>query len=176
MSSIHWRDELPAKVRALKIVVGGMIASCLVMFVVLAATAGSPMFSDMELVSYLVLGVALMTYAMRAIVPPMIVAAGRKKIFENLRKDAGTRNRGFDAVEGEAGRRLIELMQRKTVVGAAMVEGSVFLALIAYMLGHSSVSLAVAAVLLVLMALTFPSVDRSSSWIESQMQLLKDGF
>jgi hypothetical protein len=158
-----------------------MIGGCLMMFVLLAATAGTPVSPNMELVGYLVQGIALMALVMRAIVPRMIISAGRKTIFENLRSEAekqgaGTRNRGFDAVESEAGRRLIELMQRKTIIGAALVEGSAFLSLIAYMLGHSTISLAVAAVLLVLMALTFPSIDRSSSWIESQMQLLKDGL
>jgi hypothetical protein len=182
MAAKNWREELPAKVRVIKIVVAAMIASCVVFLVAaLGASAAMSAFPNMEFMAYLALGVALTALVMRAVIPAKLVAAGRKQILGNLRKaadapGAGKQTKRFEELENEAGFRLTALLQMKAILCCSILEGPVFLAIVAYFLGRSPISPAVASAMIVLLALHFPTADRASNWIEGQMQLLKEEY
>ena len=58
------------------------------------------------------------------------------------------------------------------IVGAAMVEGAAFLAVFAYLLDRTTLSLALAVVLIAGVTAHFPTRSRVEHWIEGQLQLL----
>ncbi len=71
---------------------------------------------------------------------------------------------------------MLFLLQGKTILAAALIEGVTFFLLIAYMVEHSPISLAVAGIMIVILVLPFPTCDRTLNWIEGQLQLLKDEY
>jgi len=70
--------------------------------------------------------------------------------------------------------RLWYVYMTKTIIGAALLEGAAFFAIIGYMLDNSPVELVCAVVLIVGTAAHFPTVDRVCRWIESQMRLIDE--
>jgi hypothetical protein len=182
MPTPNWRDDLPGRVRVMQIIIAALVAGC-VFFAVIAIVVSSfnSALDDSQLITFIALGIAVLAMIPRVVVPSIMVPAGRKKILRELREKTteqgtGTRAKCFDEVENEAGRQMTYLLQRKTIISAALVEGPALFLLVAYMVEHSPISLAAAGILVVILALHFPTFDRTSNWIEGQLQLLKDEF
>ena len=72
----------------------------------------------------------------------------------------------------EAGN-LLAIFQRKTIVGAAMLDGGAFFAAITYMVEGGPVSLLVAVVLWLGIAAHFPTSSRVTGWIDRQLEWLE---
>jgi hypothetical protein len=180
MASENWRDALPKKVLVLKILVGALFSGCLVMLaVMLGVSASFDPSPDLEILVYVGLAVAAAALFARAVVPALLLAAGRRSILAKLRKEAenrseGTRSPDFDALENEAANHLAAMLHGKTLVGAAILEGAAMLSILLYLFVRSPISLAAAVVLAFSILLSFPTFGRVSAWIEDQMQLLKD--
>ena len=181
MTSDHWRDVLPARLRVMQIIIGAMTIGCIFLFaVILAISFPIARMSETHSFTYIALGIAFVVLILRSFFPTLVVVAGRRQIRRNFREASETQGarmqaQRFDQLEDEAGRRLIDLLQGKILVGAALMEGSAFLSLISYLPERSPISLAVAAIMIVFLTLHFPTGDRASNWIENQLQLLKNG-
>jgi hypothetical protein len=181
MSLPSWRDELPKRVRGLRIIVAAMATGCaFFMAIATFVSSSTSVNSDSRLVTYIALGLVVLTVIPRVIVPPIIVAAGRKKILRQLRenssKQPATGAKSFGEVEDEAGRQTTLLLFGKTIFSAALVEGPTFFLLVAYMLERSPLALGAAAILLLILTLHFPTVGRTENWVEGQLQLLKEEY
>jgi hypothetical protein len=182
MKSGDWRNELPKRVTVMRIIVAAMVAGCtLVLTVLLVVSASFTAMPDMAWMTILAVGVAIAALIARAIIPAVVVAGGRKAILGELRKKAeqerdGRVPAGFEAMEAEAGHRLIGLLQAKTIMSVAPLEGAAFLLFIAYLLARSPIALAVGVAMIVILALHFPSVERTANWIEDQLRLLREEY
>jgi hypothetical protein len=181
MALPDWRDELPGKVRAMQVIVAAMVLGCLV-FAGVACIVSLTRAADKDqelLITYIALGVAVLSLFPRMIVPTIMVSAGRKKILEQLRrKTSGTDSRTapnrFDAWENETVGQLTALLLGKLIISVALMEGATFFLLVAYLLERSPICLLVAAFMIILLALHFPTISRSTSWLEDQWRLLNE--
>jgi hypothetical protein len=104
------------------------------------------------------------------VIPRFVTVINRKKIAAGTWQ--ASQNQGpvpdSDAVK------LALTYQVKMIIGAAMLEGGCFLALVAYMTERQSASLAVAAVLLAALLAHFPTLARVGAWIEDQLHCVED--
>jgi hypothetical protein len=104
------------------------------------------------------------------VVPGFIAAANRRKIAAGVWQSA---NRQPKEPPTDFGK-LTMVYQMKMIVGAALLEGGCFLALIAYMIEGQMPSLVVAAVLLAALLAHFPTRGRVEAWIEDQLRRVKE--
>ena len=72
--------------------------------------------------------------------------------------------------------RLPQLYQTQLIIALAMLEGSAFFNLIAYLIEGNWFSLGIAGFMLALMALMFPTENRFESWAESVAENLNSAF
>jgi hypothetical protein len=180
MAAANWREVLPARVRGMQIIVVALVLGCL-FFAVVSLIMSNKLEAKNEsnLITVIALGVVVLTIVPRVVAPAIMVSAGRKKILGGIREksaeqESGARASSFDVSENAVGQQLIALLQGKLVISAALIEGPTFFLLVAYMLERSPIALAAAGILMVILALHFPTLDRASNWIEDQLRLLKE--
>lgn len=188
----------------MRIIVAAMVAGCaLALAVFLVISASFPARPDMWWMTVFAVGAAIAALIARAIFPLVVVAGGRKAILRYLRRTSDQeellpaplwwqrvrepRKTGdqaidasepatFETIEADAGRHLMGLLQAKTIMSLAPLEGAVFLLFIAYLLARSPISLAVGVAMIVILAAHFPTVERTSNWIEDQLRLLREQY
>lgn len=169
MTNVDPRDsQFVQAVRVLQIVVAALLAG-VVMFtgVVLQMNGLLPLpekLEDVDLISIIGIVFAVLVLPLQWIVG-RIVAAG------------AIRMQGLDDPkqqgEPEAWRPWFGVYQTKTIISAAMCEGIAFMNLAYYMIFKSSVSLFGAAILVVALALMFPTPARVAAWIDAQQQRIR---
>lgn len=179
MALPSWREELPGRVRGMQIIIAALCLGCIVFLGIAAAIAPSMSKNgDSKLITYVALGFVILAIVPRLVVPAIMVSVGRRKIAGELQmeRDALSDPKRLEDFENDAARRLLGLLQGKTIISGALIEGSTFFLLIAYMLERSPIALAGAVLMIVVLAMHFPTVDRTTSWIEDQLKLLREGF
>jgi hypothetical protein len=178
MATPSWREELPKRVRAMQIIITALTLGCVFFFGIAFFVASSmPQNTGSNLITYIALGFAVLAIGPRLVVPLVMVSAGRRKILHVLQEKKGdTQSKGFENLEDEAGCQLLAIFQGKTIISGALIEGPTFFLLVAYLVEHSPLALAAAGIMVVILALHFPTVDRTANWIEGQLQLLKEEY
>jgi len=104
------------------------------------------------------------------VVPSFIAAANRRKIAAGLWASSDRQSKVPPTDFGK----LVVVYQMKMIIGAALLEGACFLALIAYMRERQVSSLLVAAVLLAALLAHFPTRGRVEGWIEDQLRRVEE--
>lgn len=172
-SSEAARLELAAAVRNAQIVVGAITAGTLTFLVValVARREGlvpQPGPQATPLITYTALALGSSTIVALAFAPGWIVAAGRRKIAQQLAET--------ERAERAAAARppLAALFLKRTIVSAALAEGSAFFAIIAAMIEGQWVALAVASVMIALVIWQFPSQVSAERWLDEQNQRMAD--
>jgi hypothetical protein len=163
-------EQIRPMVRVQQIVVFALTMGCGMFLAVVLAISGNekPPF-DVPLVTYVAVGMAVATAGARLFVPNAMVTAFRRQWAHSAEATGeSTRELSPDAV-----RRLCGVYQTKTIIGASLLEGSAFTAIIAYLQERTILSLALAALLTVAVAAHFPTPGRVAEWIEAQWQELK---
>jgi membrane protein YdbS with pleckstrin-like domain len=69
---------------------------------------------------------------------------------------------------------LLPLYQTRNIIACALLEGAAFFGCITYIVEGQVFALAIPAVVLALMVLTFPTRDRVSQWVEEQQRRIND--
>jgi hypothetical protein len=113
---------------------------------------------------------AVLCLGLSVVVPRAVAAANRRKIAAGTWQPSGNRGNVPDTDAGK----LAATYQLKTIIGAALLEGPAFFALMAYMLEGHWLSLIAAGVLLVGLLAYFPTSDRVQSWVGEQLRLLEE--
>jgi hypothetical protein len=182
MTDLLWQEEIAKKVRILQVIVGALLGGVLVFLGIVVALVQlniAERLDDMAFVLNLVLLVFATSMAIaRAIVLPIMVSQARRKIREGTWQiSLGTNSPGdvlqFVERTGDAGR-LFVVYQMRTIVAAAMPEGIAFFACIVYLLGHSLLALAIAAVMTTWIFRQFPTRAGVVDWIERQLQRIEE--
>lgn len=132
-----------------------IVAAALVMGVVIfagvaVATGALNEESDEMFLSLFGVGFALLMYVMHLIVPGIVARSAAAQLSENADDLAWC-----------------GVLQTKSIIGLAMLEGAAFLNIVACMVEHNWWSLAVAGTLAVLMLIQFPTRTRVEQWIET---------
>ncbi len=108
------------------------------------------------MLSVVAVGFAVVSVVARFLVPALIVRGSASS-------SSGRRS--------SPERSLVTMFQTKLIIEMALLEGAAFFALVAYMLERQLWLLTVPAVLLLLMALNFPTSTRLDRWLAEQEQL-----
>ena len=166
----------------------GLRQFCLVLRIVVAAVGAGPTIflivanssrgaGQVEPALGIVL-VALLATAVPVwfVVPPLIIRNVRRQI---LRGAASTKPLPLPLSilftdKDEPVGRLLAAYQAATLLRVAILEGPSFYAVVLYMLHGSPLYAGVAAVLVVLIFLHFPSPSRIAAWVERQQRLIDD--
>lgn len=165
-------------VRTVQIVVAALTAGCILFMVVAIAVAGSPKVPEAEpVITWLAAAVAVALVLSRLVVPAVIVARSRRKIQQGVFQSPVGQSLTASIDSDSTDRRTAQLAQvfvSKTILGAAILEGGVFFLLIAYLVEHSPMSLMLAGLLIVVLALHLPSCSQVESWIEEQTRRMDE--
>ena len=178
MSDSKWQDELGPIVRSLQIIVGSLIAGCVIFLVIaLATTGGKVAAGGQSLLTYMAVVFAVTALIARMVVPGILIASTRRKITGGTWRppQSPALNPTLAALlerAGDAGK-LAMVFQTSSIVGAALLEGAAFFALLAYLVEQSPLSLILAGVLILGLATHLPTRSRVIHWIEDQFVLLE---
>ncbi len=170
MQDENQKQQVVAFVRTSQIILAALVMG-VVMFgvvIVFGMSGGQPKEgSILTLLAVIVGGANLM---LCFVIPQFVIAANRRKIASGTWMSP--RNQA-PVPDSDAGK-LAATYQVKMIIGAALLEGGCFLALVAYMTERQSLSLAVAAVLLLCLLAHFPTLGRVEAWIEEQLRRVED--
>lgn len=148
-------------VRVQQIIVMAMTLGCAVFLAVAVAVAGSPKeLANVPTITFLFSVVAGILVMARAMVPRIVFAAALKKMRQGPRDSDITAS-------------LTQAMTTRLIVAAALIEGAVFLLIVAYFVERSPLSLAFAIVLIVLLAIHIPTTSRFESQLQNHLQGLE---
>ncbi len=130
----------------------------------------------LPLISLIAVAFGIMNLAMSFVVPKLVVDQGRRKV-ALAGPDAVTQSDPSGPKQlypaGYTGK-LAALYQTQLIIGAALLEGAAFFAVIAYLLERSPIALLTALVLLGVMFTRFPTGDRVNNWLDQQLSLLQE--
>ena len=165
MMNQHINSHEPAggadQVRAMQIIAGALIAG-VTMFALLAIMMTMDRAPEAPLISYIAAGSAALATLLRAIIP---AAVARRKVDQLANS--------VDASDGGATEsQLYRVYQTSMIIGMAMLEGTAFFCLIAYMGEANMLPLTATGVLLVLMFCSYPTQSRVDHWVENQLRLM----
>ena len=165
------QDELGPVLQQLQIIVGALVAGCVFLLVVaLLVSRGMDAGGDPPLVSYIAIGSAVMAVLARVALPHTIVAAGRRKILSEAGHHAARGDR-LDRSAATAG--LLQLLPTATIVACALLEGTTFFLLVAYLIEQWLPALVIAVAMIFLLVLHVPTRSRVVHWIDDQLALLE---
>jgi hypothetical protein len=179
MSENDWREQLPLKIRTMQIIVAAMaFGSVSFMTVAVFASQNPAQAAGDPIVEYIALLLCGTMICVRVVIPFVMVPQGRKKIRRSLGRSAGQEGGRsvVDARESEnqqAGM-LIALFQTKIIVCCALLEGPTFFLLIAYVMQRSTLCLAAAVAMVVLLVAHMPTTNRAAFWVENQLRLVDE--
>ena len=104
------------------------------------------------MLSYVAVGMGALMAILHVVIPGVI-------------ERAALANQGV----GAGPQSLVGVFVIRTIVAVALLEGAAFVSVIALMLEHHPWVLGVTGVMLMLMAMQFPSVTRLEHWLESRL-------
>ncbi len=141
--------------------------------------ATSPMDAG-EMITWMAVAFAAVSLPLSFVVPGRIADRSRASIVAGTWKPP-VQPRGsapvvpspfsLEVLQTDIGK-LALLYQTQWIVGAALIEGTTFFSVIAYMIGGNPIALALAILLLAAMFARFPTRLRVASWIDRQQELL----
>jgi hypothetical protein len=158
---------LDARVRTMQIITVAIVlgpVNALVIFLYLR-TQNPPQFADAPLLTYIAAGFAAVMAVGQQIAAGAAAAAGRR------RAAAGGQPAGAAGPAGD----WYALYMTCLLVRLAALEGATFFLVIVYYLEGTPLSLLLAVVLIVALALHFPTAPRVERWVETQRQLAEQG-
>jgi hypothetical protein len=178
MNSSDWREELPAKVRILQIIVGALFFGCFCFLVIAFLISQNSNKENGQVLTIMATVYGGVVFLLWLIVPGIVVSNGRKKIQQSLPFSANPASeKSFDnKIEKEnlQALGLMGLYQTKTIIACALLEGAIFFLQISYIIDHSMFSLLMAITLMILLIAHIPITGRVSNWIERQLRLLEE--
>jgi len=175
-----WQEEIGERVWLVQVVVGGLLAGCLVFlgaatllveFGMTPAKAGESM-----VLTWLAVVVAFGAVGARLLVPSFIIASNRQAILQGTGSlmQASSRDASVNQLlqrTGDAGRLWLGFLA-KTILSSAIVEGATFFCLVAYWVDQSPLSLGLAIAFLIGLACQFPTRAGVIRWVQEQLDLL----
>ena len=171
MSDSELTDSLAEPVKVLQIIVAAMVAGVVLFLgVVIHSHAGGRLADQPDgtgsLVTYIATGYGVVAVLARTVLASVIVANGRRKIAQSHTEDpmSGDDN----VVDG-----LVSLYRVRTIVAAAVLEGSALFCVVAYLIEGESLAAIAAIVLTLLLAGHFPTCGRVAGWIDREQRRIE---
>ena len=174
----YFGQEPDKMLRTMRIIAGaliagvvsfGVIASFIVFGQAPVAQPGGPPpaapQNGSEIIMYFAIAFAAVAVTMSFVVPNLVAAAQVKDIAKMAQDGTAT---GPKELFG----RLLAVAQTKMIIALALVEGAAFFNLIAFIITKSLIPPAVVGVLLLVMAIHFPTKFKLARWLEDQQRFL----
>jgi len=136
-------------VRGLQIITGGLTVGASTVLATMLFLSRGEMDGDPDILAWVGIGMAVMTFTAHIVIPPIIVGSQLKAIGSETLKDSSTEQK-YLAV--------FSPIRSGHIVACAMLEGAAMFNAIAYMIEHWIGNVAAAATLIVLIALKMPTV------------------
>ena len=159
--------------RMTKIIAGALIAGSAVFAVVAIAIAlgkqpGEPMLA------YVAVAFTVADLLAYAIAPRLVTSAQVRQIASGKYPVLNASQQGgiVPPADAKPSDYLLLVFLQKTIIENALIEGVVFLNLVAYLITTLWWSLAIAAALIAIMMVTFPTQSKAGRWVEDQLQLI----
>jgi hypothetical protein len=174
-----WKITMQFPLRMLQFVVGALLLGCILFVtIVIFISLGDSWPWELPQLTLLALIFSGCAIFARLIVPPLIVAQGRKKIpaqqcGANIREGGSSASTDVE-LDVDTTWKLMGLLMTRTIIACALLEGVIFFLLVAFLIEHSSIALSAAAILWLLLASHFPTQGWAISWIEYQCRLLQE--
>ena len=159
-------------VRTLQIIVGAMAGGVLMFLAVvlfLVSKNAQPAPASLPVLTYIAVGMSVVIGIAWLIVPGVIVGRMRQSLLNGNSSDWGLVKNMPNAAELGDVVPLAAIYQTRTVIRAALLEGTAFLACIAYMLEHQAIALAIAGLLLLMILSQIPTVSGLESWLDDEL-------
>lgn len=181
-----WREEIRPFVRTSQIIIAALTMGPTTFLAVAGVLVARGVFDTPDdslffLLHGVLIALVVVEMIVWMIVPNTVVAQGRRRIAAGHRTlSAGPGATGPGAAglgafierTGDAGH-LMVLFQTKTIVAAALFEGTAFLAIIVFMVTQSLIALGIAIAMIFGVILQFPTHSAVSHWIDDQLALLQ---
>ncbi len=159
------RDRVQA-VRVLKLITFAMVLSVLVFMGVTLAMNEGAIDGEAEIVSWVGLGMACLMTVNHLVVPNIVAKAASNRVNAQEIRNADEAKK-FSLV--------FPAFQIRHIVASAMLEAAAFMNLVFYLLTAYVGNLAAAAVLVVLIAIRFPSVSAVEFWVQDRTREIEMG-
>jgi hypothetical protein len=171
-------NGLAGLVRTLQIIVAALTSGCITFLAIVLVVVGVPGLPDVPpILTWIAAAIAATMVMARLVVPAIFVARARRKIRQGAFKAPMGK---FPVVSSDsvatdsAVNALAQVFLSKTILAAAILEGAVFLLLVAYLVEHAPMSLMLAVLLIVALALHLPTYSQVEGWIQDQTRLLRE--
>lgn len=168
----EWQDQIQGRVRTLRIIVAALAAGCLTFAAIAAVQGGAPQANPQgePIVTFVALAFAAMALVARTVVPAVMVRTGS----ESLARTLGSQSDPSSDRTTAAARGLMNLLQTKTIIAGAMLEGATFFLLISYLVEGQMISLVAAALLVGLLLTLIPTERGMIRWVEDRLRRLDE--
>lgn len=167
-------DRLAEPVKVLQIIVTAMVTGVVLFLGVATQLRLSGQMADQpngtgSLVTYIATGYGVAAVLVRTVLASVIVTAGRRKILQQVaQSDDDAMSRDEDVVDG-----LVSLFRVRTIVAAAVLEGSALFLVVAYMIEGESLAMIAAVLLVLFLACHFPTRGRAADWIDRERRRIE---
>jgi hypothetical protein len=162
--------------RTLQIIVGAMAAGVLffVAIVVFALpNAAQARAADSQpLITYVAVGMSVAIGAAWLVVPSAVVRRMRETLVSGSSKEWGIVKHMPNADQIGDAIPLAAIYQTGMIIRVALLEGTAFLAAVAYMLERQPIALILVGVLWLMIVSHIPTVSRVESWVDSELASL----
>lgn len=160
------REEIVPQVRILQIIVFALVMGCVTFAPIAFFVSGNIERAEGEdvfpVVSAMAVAFGAVALIAQLIIVPLLRRQSRQRLAQQTEPHDGT------------AAQLLGSLQSSTIVGAAISEAACFFNLIAYLLEAQPYTLAVAAVLVLTIAMRFPTVNGVLDWLEREKRLVNE--
>jgi hypothetical protein len=179
MSDADWRDQLPPTVRVTQIIIAALFLGSFNFLIIAALVVRKPLnAADQSFMDCIALAFSFVTLGIWAFLPGIVVSRGRKRINQQLSiaDEQQTEQPASNPTDREntAGNLLLGLFTTKTIIAGALLEGTIFFLLIAFLSDKSLSCLILAIAIMIRLVTLIPTIGRTTNWVEKQLRLLSE--
>ncbi len=171
-------DDVPgfsARVRTVQIIVGSLLLGSGIFGVIayiLRSQDQRPLPAD-PFLTYLMAGLGVMQFVFSFIVPRMVLASALAQR-DSAAPGEAPRLAPRSPMAEEVGRLLL-LHQTTLIIGCALIEASIFMQCIAYIIEGQQISMILGALLWVVLLFKIPRRDQIEQWLDRQRERALEG-
>ena len=168
--------ELVRLVRQLQVIICALVMGTLtfhvVAFVIRATDDGQTPDAGLPLLTLVAFLVAAVSVAMQFIVPNIVTTnVLRQSKSSAARSGTDQPSRSSDNIDRE---RLGQAFMAQTIIAGALLEGAAFMSLIAYLIQGNLLCVLLAVLLVMGIAVRFPTTSKVAAWIEAKHRRLEE--
>jgi hypothetical protein len=173
MPDVSWREEAAKQARILQIIVAALVMGCL-FFLLIALTTGpaAKPAKPFEPISLTMIACGLIGIELIAqvVVAWSITTKARRGMIDGTYKPVDAQQANGQTAGATY---LLSVFQTKTIISGALFEGVAFFSTIVYWIEGNPIALALAVLMILGVAVQFPTQSRIIGWVERQFEVIE---